>query len=872
MQSSDDAIIGLSPDGLITSWNPGAEGLYGHAADEVSGGSVSVIVPEDREEEMAGLLETVKRGERVEQYETVRLHRDGRRIHVSMTASPIRSGPGPQKSRPSQTSDPKAGGGAVTGVAIIERDISEKKRVAAEVRRAVQEAERANRAKNEFLANVSHELRTPMNAIIGMTELSLDEELSEPVRDYLDTAKDSAEVLLRLLNDILDFSRIEAGRFELDEAKFNLRDTLEETAKVFAVKAHQKELELSLRMPPTVPDRLIGDPVRLRQVLGNLLGNAVKFTERGEVQLRVETHGLRENEVELHFLVQDTGIGIGDEDQERIFAPFAQVDATSTRHHGGAGLGLAICRELVDMMGGRLWVESAYGEGTTFHFTSKFGLQPSLEGHTPAHVRELKGLPVLVVDDNATNRKILEETLKNWHMEPMTVPNAQLALEELRAAAERDSAFPLVIVDGLMPGTDGFTLVEQIRQDQHLSGATVLMLSSGDRRLFRDRCERLEIAAYLEKPVTQSELLDSIVTALQGPPLEKEAAETPGRIGGTDEPLHVLLVEDTPANRKVVTAVLTKRGHSVTVATDGREAVDLYKQRRAFDIVLMDVQMPNMDGFQATGIIRSIEQSRGTRTPIVAMTAHAMRGDRERCLAAGMDSYISKPIDVRRMIKLIERIARRHRRQFQTTGGDTTVVPQHFRDEPDRFQDEPDDAPDLDDDGDFTAAEDHTGVNTGDRAPAPPSLAPPVSEVEPAESPPPQPLAPAPNAGESGTKEPNVGKSDAEIFDRASALERLGGDDQLFRELAAYFLEDAGSELQKIDAGLAAADWAAVRIAAHSLKGLSANFSGKDATEAARDLEQRVFEQKSTAGLEPLAARLRREIDRLCAALARSGG
>ena len=831
VQSSDDAIIGLSADGLVTSWNRGAERLYGYSADDVTGGSISIIVPPEREEEMTRLLETVKRGERVEQYETVRVHRDGRRIHVSMTVSPIRSTP--IGAKPTEQS--------VVGVAMIERDISERRRVAAEIRRAVQEAERANRAKGEFLANVSHELRTPMNAIIGMTELSLDEPIPDQVRDYLETVKDSAEVLLRLLNDILDFSRIEAGRFELDEAKFSLRETLEETVKTLAMQAHVKGLEIGLDLAPDVPDRVIGDPVRLRQVLNNLINNAIKFTETGEVVVRAVPLATREHDVEFHFRVQDTGIGISPADQERIFAPFAQVDATSTRHHGGAGLGLAICRELVEMMNGRLWVESQPGVGTTFHFTARFAIQPDIEGTPPTGpVRELKDLPVLVVDDSATNRRILEETLKSWHMRPVLVRSADEALQELQKAAASDVTYPLVIVDGLMPGTDGFTLVERIKRDDQFASATVLMLSSADRRLFRERCDQLDIAAYLEKPVTQSELLDTIVTALQGPPLEKEAADEASRIGGAEQSLSVLLVEDTPANRKVVTAVLTKRGHAVTIASDGREAVDVFKQRRDLDIVLMDVQMPNMDGFQATGIIRTIEQSRGGRVPIVAMTAHAMRGDRERCLAAGMDAYLSKPIDVRRMLRLIERLARRRAAgRVGAVAGNVEAIPRsHIAAERKRSV--------------LTtvkaSASRHSSLHSTVKVP---KDAKPEAGIMPRESSRSSEVAPA--------------------FDRGSALERLGGDEQLFSELASYFREDSVDELTKLDLAIQQEDWKAARMAAHSLKGLAANFSAASTTEVARETEEAAHAEDA-ARVRDLSPRLRKEVERLIEALSQSSG
>lgn len=822
VQSSDDAIIGLSSDGLVTSWNPGAENLYGYSADDVVGGSVSVIIPQEREEEMTRLLETVKRGERIEQYETIRIHRDGRRIDVSVTASPIH-GDGPPGETASADAPPDDASPTdadpssqpfVVGVAMIERDISERKRVAAEIRRVMQEAERANRAKGEFLANVSHELRTPMNAIIGMTELSLDEPVPERVRDYLETAQDSAEVLLRLLNDILDFSRIESGRFDLDEVKFNLREALDETVKILAVRAHERGLEVSLDMPADVPTRLVGDPVRLRQVLGNLIGNAIKFTEAGEIVVSVAQRAVRDDEVELQFSIQDTGIGISEANRERIFDPFAQVDSTSTRHHGGAGLGLSICRELVAMMGGRVWVESQVGVGATFHFLARFGLQPtSLDGAAPAHVRELKGLPVLVVDDSATNRRILEDTLRSWQMRPESAASADDALRLLQDAAEADHVYPLVIVDGLMPGTDGFTLVERIKTDDSLSAATVLMLSSADRRLFRERCDQLDIAAYLEKPVTQSELLDTIVTALQGPPLERDAADRAGRIGGTEVPLSILLVEDTPANRKVVTAVLSKRGHRVTIAVDGREAIDLFKQQRDFDVILMDVQMPNMDGFQATGIIRTIEQRQGGRIPIIAMTAHAMRGDRERCLSAGMDAYLSKPLDVRRMLRLIERIARRNRRLNEAENGQPVL-------------------------GNPSAAPDAQSIS---------------------------PPTPAQTVSNANTDRDNSLPVEA-IYDRRAALERLGGDKQLFREIVQFFFEDSEKLLQTVDAGVIGDDWSGVRTAAHSLKGLAAHFSAGQATEAARQLEQAAFDRDSEQA-RALVAPLRSEINRLRQAL-----
>lgn len=792
VQSSDDAIIGLSPDGMVTSWNRGAERLYGHSAEEVVGGSISLIIPPEREEEMTRLLETVTRGERVEQFETVRVHRDGRRIHISMTASPIQS----------EASEHTLGKAPVIGMAMIERDISERKRVAAEIRRAVQEAERANRAKGEFLANVSHELRTPMNAIIGMTELSLDEPLSERVRDYLETANDNAATLLRLLNDILDFSRMEAGRFEIDEADFSLREILDETIKSLAIRAHEKGLEIALRIPADVPDRLVGDPVRLRQVLTNLAGNAIKFTESGEVVIEFQVQSIHGDEVFLHGSVRDTGIGISVEDQEKIFAPFAQVDATSTRNHGGAGLGLAICRELVAMMQGRMWIESQPNVGTCFHFTARFGVEPSTEGDVPSKVHEdLQGVQVLVIDDNETNRKIIAESLTRWKMKPILADSAEAGLREIDRAVHETRPIPLVIVDGLMPDMNGFAFIKHARERGKFQGAVLLMLSNSERRLFAAQCQDLDIAGYLEKPVTQSELLDSVQASLNSRPESPSSPQESHTIGGAVQPFSFLLVEDTPANRKVVTAVLHKRGHAVTIAVDGREAVETFKRRRDFDAILMDVQMPNMDGYQATSIIRTIEENKTHHTPIIAMTAHAMQGDRERCLAAGMDAYLSKPIDVRRMIRLVERVAARSRRASGRDRAPSIAHGGHTNRLPNAGSSE---------------GATQSSADESDR----PGIAETRKKYTYREN------AMSPSASGSGP-----------LFDKPSALERLGGDEQLFQELITYFCEDAETLLDNIQSSAKKEDWPSVRVAAHSLKGLAANFSAFPATEASRQLE-----------------------------------
>jgi PAS domain S-box-containing protein len=538
--------------------------------------------------------------------------------------------------------------------------VIERRQAAEDLREAKEAAEQANRAKSEFLANISHELRTPMNAIMGMTELALDEELNERVRDYLQTAHESADVLLRLLNEILDFSRLESGRFVLESAPFSLRATMEETVKTLSLHASEKGLELALDLPDNTPDDLMGDALRLRQILMNLIGNAIKFTEQGEVIVRAAVESQTADEASLLISVSDTGIGITADDQERIFTPFTQADASTTRHYGGTGLGLAISSQLIGLMGGRLWVESALGEGSTFSFRVRFLRQkpkPS-ESERQARFDQLRDVPVLIVDDNASNRRILETILSNWSMKPDTASDGVSALVKIEAAAQSGKQYGVIILDALMPEMDGFTLAERIKSEPQGSDTTILMLSSADRQTFARRCEQLDIAEYLEKPISHSDLLNSLCRVL-GLMDEDAAGQDPEHAppGPSHRSLRVLLAEDVRANQKLIVSILSRRGHVVEIAQNGREAVDLAK-RATFDVILMDVQMPIMDGFQATAILRSQEPHEADRMPIVAMTAHAMRGDRERCLAAGMDAYISKPIDSRRLIELIESIAR----------------------------------------------------------------------------------------------------------------------------------------------------------------------------------------------------------------------
>jgi len=728
-----DMLCIAGTDGYFKRVNPAWEKTLGYTREELLARPYSEFIHPDDRRETAARARGVAKGESLVSFENRYVCKDGTTKWLFWKASLD-----PDEQR----------------IYAMARDVTERRRaeealeenatrlalLVKELELARHRAEDAARVKSDFLANMSHEIRTPMNAVVGMTDLALSTELSAEQRGYLATVKVSARALLDLVDEILDLSKIEAGKLELDRIEIDVRETVEDAIKVLALRAGEKGLELACRLSPALPPILLGDPGRLRQVVVNLVGNAIKFTERGEVVLDAEVASEDRDDVSIRFSVRDTGIGVPVDKQAQIFAPFTQADTSTTRRFGGSGLGLAISAQLVEMMGGHLALTSEVGHGSTFSFTARFQ-RPRAEtvppGPPPAWV-DLSGLPVLIVDDNATNRQILLEMLTSWRMRPTATAGGGEALACLKDALAAGRPFQLVLSDGQMPEMDGFMLAEAVKGDPKLRQVPMILLTSAGRPGDGARCRKLGIAGFLNKPVKQSELLDTIAAVMGGGTATEArgAEERDAAPQVSARPLRILLAEDNPVNQQVASRILEKRGHAVVVVTNGRDAVEALAPgaMAPFDVVLMDVQMPEMDGLEATAAIRAREKSSGSHVPIVAMTAHAMEGDRERCLAAGMDGYVTKPVEAERLVAAVE--------------------------------------------------------------------------------------------------------SAAGSFDPRVAAARLGGDRGLLRDMLALFLDDCPEMLSKIRQAIDARDAAALRRAAHALKGSVSNFAAPRPVEAALRLER----------------------------------
>ena len=640
IESSPSGILLVDRAGSIVMLNQRAAGVFGYAPEELLGEPVDLLIPPDARRGHAALLEGYAQAPEVRMMGGRDLQgqcKDGSLVPVEIGLRPINTAQGPC---------------VLAGIV----DLTEHKRAEDELRGARDAAEAASRAKSEFLANMSHEIRTPMNGIMGMTEVLLGTATSKDQREYLTLVYQSAESLLSIINDILDYSKIEAGKLELSAYEFDLRDAIGETLQTLGVKAAESGLELADQIQPDVPDCLIGDAARLRQLLVNLVGNALKFTDEGEVVVDIQLENRDQETAHLHVQVRDTGIGIPPDKQSAIFDSFTQAEGSTTRKYGGTGLGLTISRQLVNRMGGEIWLESTLNQGSTFHFTLKLGIaveQPSLDSRM---LETLKDLSVLVIDDNATNREILGEMLLSWDMKPTLTesgPSGLKAVEE----APAEQPIQLVLLDMMMPEMNGLEVAQRLRERYCAKGPYILILSSAAQQTVSNAdVQRLRIERILIKPIKQSELLDAITRVFGTATRDAKPNLVIDRLGGDQPTMKLLLVEDGVVNQRVAINLLKERGHRVVLAKDGQEALDAHA-REGFDAILMDIMMPTMDGYEATRAIRARESDTGEHTPIIAMTANAMKGDREKCIEAGIDDYVSKPVRSKELFATIEQFA-----------------------------------------------------------------------------------------------------------------------------------------------------------------------------------------------------------------------